>query len=138
MKKLFQIGTVLALVAATSGVMAQPPGGGQGKGNRPDMSSIDTNGDGQISQDEFSAFSKARREQGGAGGQGAGKGDRRFGRLDSNSDGVISQEELAARPRRDGQGGGRREGGFGGRRGDGNGGAGGGRGPGGASGPRRQ
>ena len=80
----------LILVAAPAIALAQPPGGGGGGGPRgpqtpeqieANFKQMDTNKDGSISKEEWTAA--GRREQG-------------FARFDQNGDGKITLEEMKA------------------------------------------
>jgi len=83
---------VLALLAVPAIALAQPPAGGGGAGGPPRgprtpeqvearFKSMDKNGDGSISKDEWTAA--GRREQG-------------FARFDTNGDGKITLDEMKA------------------------------------------
>jgi hypothetical protein len=76
--------TAFALVAATVLAGAAHAEGPQKKpGHGKFLEQLDTNGDGNISKEEFEAGRKAR-------------ADGFFAKLDKNGDGVISKDEFAA------------------------------------------
>lgn len=70
------IGTVLLILTLSGSLAAQTPQRNRGQ-RGPNLSQMDSNGDGKISQDEWKGPAEA------------------FGRLDTNQDGFINQEEAA-------------------------------------------
>jgi hypothetical protein len=81
----------LAMAAVSLSSMAVEAKGGP-RGERPDFSEIDANGDGALTQEEIQAFMSTR-------------GQARFAETDANGDGSLSRDEMiaAADARREGR-----------------------------------
>lgn len=117
MKRAFALtgAMILALTANTLPVMAQERGDAP-RGPRFDFAQVDTNGDGQITQEELDAHAAARFAEADNDGNGTLSteeliarlqardtdrlqrgAERMIERMDENDDGVLSAEEMAAR-----------------------------------------
>lgn len=87
--------TTLLTAAAVAGIMAapalaQPPGGGAGRGLLPAFEEMDANKDGKVSKEEFTKALPEQAQQ---------FADRIFDSRDVNpKDGYLSKEENAAAP----------------------------------------
>lgn len=79
MKKLLTL-AALALIAVPAASFAEDKPQGEHKGPGKMFKETDTNGDGQMSKDEFMAFH-----------------EKRFGEMDGNGDGQISADEAKAK-----------------------------------------
>ena len=94
MRKTTFIVAVAVAAAVALPALAQPPAGGGGRGPQqtPEaraaaFKTADTNADGKLSKDEFTAsLPEARRAN----------ADMAFGRRDANTDGAITLEEFTA------------------------------------------
>ena len=93
-KTIFAVSALITLVAASAALAQQ--GGGGGGGGAITFESLDTDGDGIVTKEEFTAnFNPPGRN-----GNPPPDPATVFGRIDADSDGEITAEEFENRPRR--------------------------------------
>jgi Ca2+-binding EF-hand superfamily protein len=89
MKKIVWMLSVLALSLGLSGMALAEEGAKKGKG-KDAFAKLDTNGDGKLSEEEFTA---------GKSDKGLENAKKKFAKLDADSDGSVTKEEMkAAKP----------------------------------------
>lgn len=95
-KSIFIAATVLALMAVETQAQGGM-GGGQGdRGQRPEFSEIDADGDGLVSVEEMAVLNSEDRPD---------RATTMMSRMDSDEDGSLNEEEWNTRPQRQGGGG---------------------------------
>ena len=98
MKSITSILAILALAATVNAAEgdAKKPEAGKKKGPpNPEqmMKTLDKDGSGSISKEEFLASPGAKKD--------AAKAEERFGKMDKNKDGSLSKEEITPKPKKD-------------------------------------
>lgn len=98
MKSITSILAILALAAtvnAAEGDAKKPEGGKKKSPPNPEqmMKTLDKDGNGSISKEEFLASPGAKKD--------AAKAEERFGKMDKNKDGSLSKEEITPKPKKD-------------------------------------
>jgi Ca2+-binding EF-hand superfamily protein len=96
MKSITSILAILALAATVNAAEgAKKPDAGKKKGPpNPEqmMKTLDKDGNGSISKEEFLASPGAKKD--------AAKAEERFGKMDKNKDGSLSKEEITPKPKK--------------------------------------